>query len=106
MHETHSNGCGPTTTATLEEQVITVVADTLGRDVEGIEPGQSLISQLGANSIDLVDLGFRLEQTFAIELDTNRLIDPATHPPGTDELTVALLVELVRQARDNARPTK
>jgi acyl carrier protein len=99
MHESQVNSCS------LEDQVITVVADALGREREEIQTESSLMGQLGANSIDLVDLAFRLEQTFGIELDTNRLINPisgAAEQHGPGEVTVARVVELVRQAKGSS----
>jgi acyl carrier protein len=101
MYKTPFGGPLANAGSSLQERVIAVVAETLGREPESIQTGQHLMAHLGASSLDLVDLGFRLEQAFGVELDTNRLIDPAGQPGqlGSNDLTVAGVVELVREAQ-------
>lgn len=50
------------------EQVIRSVAESLARPVDGITPGTSLIGELGADSLDFLDILFSLERAFKISL--------------------------------------
>ena len=44
------------------------IAETIGIKEEEIQPDSSLIADLGADSLDLLDLVFRIEQTFKIKI--------------------------------------
>ena len=59
MTETH---------ASLEARVIAIVAETLDRPASDIAPDVSLIDDLGAESIDFLDLVFRIESAFGIKI--------------------------------------
>jgi len=65
--------------------ICTLVAECLARDVAEVQPGSQLISELGADSLDFVDLIFTLEKRFDVrirEQDLN-LMSRAT-VPGQD----------------------
>ena len=65
----------------IETRVIAIVASTLSVDQADVKPHSSLIDDLGAESIDFLDLVFRLESAFAIKIPENDIwrgsIDPA-----------------------------
>jgi acyl carrier protein len=56
------------TEAEILEQLYECVASTVGVKKEAISLDSSLINDLGADSLDLLDLVFSLEQAFGIEI--------------------------------------
>jgi len=50
------------------EQVKTVMVDALGVDDDEITPQATLMGDLGAESIDFLDIVFRLEKAFGIKI--------------------------------------
>ncbi len=58
--------------ATREQEIITkvrqAVAEVLGREEDEIQPSASLIKDLNAESLDFLDLLFRLESVFGIKI--------------------------------------
>ena len=54
--------------ATVEKRVREVIIDTLGVKPEKIEPKSSLTDNLGADSLDTVDVVMSLEKEFKIEI--------------------------------------
>lgn len=57
----------------VEKTLKEILVDALGVEEEKIVPEASLVSDLGAESIDILDIGFRIQQTFGVELP-NRAI--------------------------------
>ena len=58
-------------TMTKEEvtkKVIDVISEQLGKPVEEIKLGSSFVEDLGADSLDSVELIMELEETFDIEI--------------------------------------
>ncbi|HET6513599.1 MAG TPA: phosphopantetheine-binding protein [Thermodesulfovibrionales bacterium] len=53
---------------TVLEEVKKGVAETLNRDKASIGPEDSLMKDLGAESLDFLDITYRLEQTFGIKM--------------------------------------
>ena len=66
MHTGH----GPVDRAGLEETVRRVIADALDVSAEEIEMDASLRDARGAESIDFLDLVFRLEGTFGLKISS------------------------------------
>ena len=58
-------------------QVAKIIADALGCDVEEVKPDASLIDDLGAESIDFLDLVFRLERGFKVKIPRGKIIEDA-----------------------------
>jgi acyl carrier protein len=58
-------------------KVAETMADALGCDVEDIKPKVSLIEGLDAESIDFLDLGFRLERAFKIKIPRGKIVENA-----------------------------
>ena len=51
--------------------VAETIADALGCDLEEVKPNASLIEDLGAESIDFLDMVFRLERAFKVKIVEN-----------------------------------
>lgn len=54
--------------SSLEEKVITLVADKLGVDKAEVTPDAVFIDDLGADSLDLVELIMAMEEEFGFEI--------------------------------------
>jgi acyl carrier protein len=54
--------------ATVKERVIKIVADQLGVEEEKIVPEASFVDDLGADSLDTVELVMALEEEFGAEI--------------------------------------
>jgi acyl carrier protein len=54
--------------AAIKEKVIDIIADKLGIEKETITPEAHVIDDLGADSLDVVELIMALEETFDIEI--------------------------------------
>lgn len=55
------------------EKVQTVLEDALGVDPDEVTPEATLGPDLGAESIDFLDISFRLEKEFGIKIDQSEL---------------------------------
>ena len=58
-------------------KVAETMADALGADVEDIKPKVSLIEGLDAESIDFLDMVFRLERAFRIKIPRGKIVENA-----------------------------
>ena len=54
--------------ASVAERVIDIVAEQLGVDREKIQPETSFVNDLGADSLDTVELVMALEEEFGSEI--------------------------------------
>lgn len=52
----------------IEERVIEIVASQLGVDKEKVTPQSSFVNDLGADSLDMVELVMELEEEFDIDI--------------------------------------
>ena len=57
--------------------VAKTVADALGCELDEVKPDASLIEDLGAESIDFLDLVFRLERAFKVKIPRGKIIEDA-----------------------------
>jgi acyl carrier protein len=57
--------------------VAKTIADALGCELEEVKPDASLINDLGAESIDFLDLVFRLERAFKVKIPRGKIIEDA-----------------------------
>ena len=57
----------------IEKKVTEVLVDALGVDEEDVTPDASLTGKLGAESIDFLDIVFRLEKAFGIKISRGEL---------------------------------
>src|SRR5919106_1103974 len=55
------------------EKVKTALVDALGVDEEEVVPEATMVGDLGAESIDFLDIVFRLEKSFGIEIPRSEL---------------------------------
>ena len=53
------------------------MADALGCDVEEVKPDVSLIEDLDAESIDFLDMVFRLERAFKVKIPRGKIVENA-----------------------------
>ena len=85
------------TQAEIYEKVQSTLVDALGVDEEDVTRNASLFSDLGAESIDLLDIVFRLERNFGIKIprgelfpenisDPDMVEDGKLTPKGLDEI--------------------
>ena len=63
--------------AAIYPTVATTIADALGCDADEVTPQASLIEDLNAESIDFLDMVFRLERAFKIKIPRGRIIENA-----------------------------
>jgi acyl carrier protein len=61
-------------------KVAETMADALGCDVEKVKPDSSLINDLGAESIDFLDIVFRLERAFKVKIPRGKIVEEARGP--------------------------
>lgn len=54
--------------SSIAERVVDIVADQLGVDKEKVKPETNFISDLGADSLDTVELVMELEEEFDINI--------------------------------------
>jgi len=58
-------------------KVAQIIADALGCDVEDVKPQVPLIEGLDAESIDFLDLVFRLERGFNVKIPRGKIVEDA-----------------------------
>jgi acyl carrier protein len=61
------------TKAEVFEKVKTALVDALGVDDDDVTPEATMVGDLGAESIDFLDIVFRLEKAFGIEIPRSEL---------------------------------
>jgi acyl carrier protein len=72
-------------TSAIEAKVKSIIADQLGVGEDEIKPESSFIEDLGADSLDIVELVMAMEEEFEVEIPTRR---PRTsRPSGTPSTT-------------------
>jgi acyl carrier protein len=57
--------------------VADMIADALGCDLAEVKPDVSLIQDLGAESIDFLDMVFRLERTYKVKIPRGKIVENA-----------------------------
>jgi len=57
--------------------VAETIADALGCDLDEVKPNASLIDDLGAESIDFLDMVFRLERAFKVKIPRGKIVENA-----------------------------
>jgi acyl carrier protein len=82
----------------LFDKIRDVLSDALGVDAEEVSPQATLQGDLGAESIDFLDIVFRLEKAFAIKIPKGELFpdDILNNPDyvAGDKMTSAGLARL------------
>jgi acyl carrier protein len=84
----------------LEQQVKNMLAEVLGLDddVDEITPESNLIDDLAAESIDFIDIAFRLEKDFNLEsVKTTDIVPPFLQDAGAYDETNKLKLEIIQK---------
>ena len=63
--------------ATIFPKVAEMMADALGCEKEKVKLDASLIGDLGAESIDFLDIIFRLERAFKVKIPRGKIVEEA-----------------------------
>lgn len=61
-------------------KVAATIADALACDEDKVKPDASLINDLGAESIDFLDIVFRLERAFKVKIPRGKIVEEARGP--------------------------
>lgn len=61
-------------------KVAATIADALACDEDQVKPDASLINDLGAESIDFLDIVFRLERAFKVKIPRGKIVEEARGP--------------------------
>ncbi|MDY2986578.1 MAG: acyl carrier protein [Peptoniphilus sp.] len=62
----------------MRERILQLIADQFGRDVDELEEDMTFVDDLGADSIDIVELVMSIEDEFSIELEEDHLKELST----------------------------
>jgi acyl carrier protein len=90
-----------------------VIAKALARDVSEVQPEHNLMEDLGAESLDFLDIVFKLERAFGIQITRGEMeraargdmSDEEFAPAGViSEAGLARLRELMPEAADRIKP--
>lgn len=63
----------------VEKTLTEILVDALDLDKGRVVPSASLVHDLGAESIDFLDIGFRVQQTFGVELPNKAIQERAVN---------------------------
>ena len=62
-----------------------IIADALAREPDAVRPASRLIADLGAESIDFLDIVFRLEQSFGVRIPRGQILEDARGELSEDD---------------------
>jgi acyl carrier protein len=94
-------------------KVCEIVAEALGCDPGDVELSSILMDELGAESLDFLDIVFKLEQTFGIQITRGEMESAARGDMSEDEFAPGGVVseaglerlrELMPEAKDRIAP--
>jgi acyl carrier protein len=66
------------------EEVTKAIVETLGIDDKTVRPESSLMKDLGAESLDFLDINYRLEQVFGVKLARHSILEHIEETFGED----------------------
>lgn len=66
------------------DEVIKAIVETLGIDANSVHVDSSLVRDLGAESLDFLDINYRLEQTFGIKMARHSILEHIEEAFGED----------------------
>jgi acyl carrier protein len=98
---------------TIEERVCALVSDALARDPATVKPVSNLMSDLGAESLDFLDIVFKLEAEFGIQITRGEMERAARGDMSDDEFApggviseagLSRLRELMPEAQERIQP--
>ncbi|NHZ39242.1 acyl carrier protein [Massilia aquatica] len=102
-----------TTPQEIEDTVRAIVAESLAIPAGDVPPTVSLIGELGAESLDFLDIVFKLERTYGIQVTRGELERAARGDMSDDEFApggvmsdagLARLRELMPEVADQIKP--
>ncbi len=77
---------------TITNKIIEIVADALYVDASEVKPDSSLVSDLGAESIDFLDIMFRMEKEFGIKIPRGEVERQARGTLSDEEFAINGLI--------------
>ena len=80
-------------------KVAQIVSDALGCELDEVKPQSSLIVDLDAESIDFLDLVFRLEKGFGVKIPRGKIVEDARGPLAEAEFETKGIVTEAGLAR-------
>ena len=83
----------------IEPKVIKVISDALRIKTEKIFPESAVFRDLGAESLDMLDIRFRLEKEFSLKIPDGEIMASfknSTHDEITNEFSVAHIVDFIK----------
>jgi acyl carrier protein len=101
------------TNAEIENQTRRIVAESLGRSEADVKLSSVLMSDLGAESLDFLDIVFRLEREFGIQITRGEMEQASRGEMSAEEFApagvlsekgLARLRELMPEAADRIKP--
>jgi acyl carrier protein len=99
--------------AEIGDVVRKIVAESLGRKLDDVSIDSVLMADLGAESLDFLDIVFRLERDFSIEITRGEMERASRGDMSAEEFApsgviseagLARLRELMPEARDRIQP--
>jgi acyl carrier protein len=96
----------------IEVRVLSIVADALDQRAESVTLDSSLVDDLGAESIDFLDIVFRLESAFGLKIPEEEIWAGSFDGVGSPDAIAVRVAELkilrpaFRWDRVPARPTR
>lgn len=99
--------------AQIVEAVRKIVAESLGRKLDDVKVDSVLMADLGAESLDFLDIVFRIEREFSIEITRGEMERASRGEMSQDEFApggvlseagLARLRELMPEAADRIKP--
>jgi acyl carrier protein len=88
--------------AEIEEKVRLLVAEAVGRPAAAVTLDASLIDELGADSLTMLDIVFMLERTFAIQITRGEIERTARGDMNDDEFAPGGIISETGLARLSA----
>lgn len=101
------------TNSEIEAQTCRIVAESLGRAESDVKMSSVLMSDLGAESLDFLDIVFRLEREFGIQITRGEMEQASRGEMSAEEFApsgvisekgLARLRELMPEAADRIKP--
>lgn len=86
----------------IELKVIKVISDALRIKAEKITPQSAIFRDLGAESLDILDIRFRLEKEFSVKISDGEIMASfknATHDEITDGFSVAHIIDFIKEKK-------
>ena len=62
----------------IQNKVIEIIAERLGKEADGITPESNVVADLGADSLDIAEIMMDLEDAFGIKLEDENAEGPKT----------------------------